>query len=175
MFDCVLPTRNARNGQLFNRRGRLSIRNARFRDDPRPPDPDCSCPTCRTVSRAYLRHLNQCGEILGARLNTIHNLYYYQKLMRGLRDAIAAGGLADFVAEGDEGLIPAAWFAVAGISRAQGIVDKRTGMPSTSLYEAMMQRVPASVTAAWKGTRNCSRMIRSRTSGVQPAYQAPSG
>ena len=63
MFDCVLPTRNARNGQLFTSRGRLSIRNARYKDDPRPPDPDCACPTCRTASRAYLRHLHQAGEM----------------------------------------------------------------------------------------------------------------
>ena len=70
MFDCVLPTRNARNGQLFTRRGRISIRNARYRDDPRPPDPDCACPTCRTASRAYLRHLHLAGEMTAATLMT---------------------------------------------------------------------------------------------------------
>jgi queuine tRNA-ribosyltransferase len=97
MFDCVLPTRNARNGHLFTRYGDVKIRNARYRDDPRPLDPDCACYTCRHYSRAYLRHLEKCGEILGSRLNTIHNLYYYQELMAGLRAAIAAGGLDDFV------------------------------------------------------------------------------
>jgi queuine tRNA-ribosyltransferase len=88
MFDCVLPTRNARNGQLFTRRGRLSIRNARFRDDPRPPDPDCPCPTCRTVSRAYLRHLHVSGEMSAATLMTLHNLFFYLDIMGGLRQSI---------------------------------------------------------------------------------------
>ncbi|HEX9203651.1 MAG TPA: tRNA guanosine(34) transglycosylase Tgt, partial [Vicinamibacteria bacterium] len=77
MFDCVLPTRNARNGQLFTRGGRFSIRNARFRDDSRPPDPDCPCPTCRSTSRAYLRHLHLAGEITAATLLTVHNLFFY--------------------------------------------------------------------------------------------------
>ncbi|HLF95759.1 MAG TPA: tRNA guanosine(34) transglycosylase Tgt [Methylococcaceae bacterium] len=99
MFDCVLPTRNARNGHLFTRFGTLRIRNSRHRDDTRPLDERCSCYTCRNYSRAYLRHLDQCGEILGARLNTIHNLHYYQELMRGLREAIAGERLAEFVAE----------------------------------------------------------------------------
>jgi queuine tRNA-ribosyltransferase len=88
MFDCVLPTRNARNGQLFTRHGRLSIRNARFRDDPRPPDPDCSCPTCRTTSRAYLRHLHQAGEMTAATLMTVHNLFVYLDIMRAMRQSI---------------------------------------------------------------------------------------
>jgi queuine tRNA-ribosyltransferase len=88
MFDCVLPTRNARNGQLFTRRGRLSIRNARFRDDPRPPDPDCPCPTCRTTSRAYLRHLHQAGEMTAATLLTVHNLFVYLDIMRAMRQSI---------------------------------------------------------------------------------------
>ncbi len=99
MFDCVMPTRNARNGHLFTRTGEMKIRNARYRDDTRPLDEVCDCYTCRNYSRAYLRHLDKCGEILGARLNTIHNLYYYQELMRGLREAIGAGQLAAFVKE----------------------------------------------------------------------------
>ena len=92
MFDCVMPTRHARNGYLFTRRGTLRIRNARHRDDTGPLDPDCGCYTCRNYSRAYLRHLERCNEILGARLNTIHNLSYYLSLMAGMRDAIEAGG-----------------------------------------------------------------------------------
>jgi len=97
MFDCVLPTRNARNGHLFTRYGTVKIRNARYRDDETPLDADCGCYTCRNYSRAYLRHLDKCGEILGARLNTIHNLHYYQELMAGLRLAIAERRLAGFV------------------------------------------------------------------------------
>jgi queuine tRNA-ribosyltransferase len=88
MFDCVLPTRNARNGPLFTRHGRLSIRNARYRDDPRPPDPDCPCPTCHTASRAYLRHLHLSGEMTAATLMTIHNLFFYLDIMEGLRQSI---------------------------------------------------------------------------------------
>ena len=99
MFDCVLPTRNARNGYLFTSTGMVRIRNSQFQRDTRPLDEHCDCYTCRNYSRAYLRHLDKAGEILGSRLNTIHNLYYYQKLMRGLRDAIAAGRLEDFVAD----------------------------------------------------------------------------
>jgi queuine tRNA-ribosyltransferase len=99
MFDCVLPTRNARNGFLFTRHGLLRIRNARHREDTGPIDPACDCYTCRHYSRAYLRHLDKCGEILGARLSTIHNLHYYQELMRGLRGAIEQGKLAHFVDE----------------------------------------------------------------------------
>ncbi len=99
MFDCVMPTRNARNGYLFTSRGMLRIRNSRYRDDTRPPDEDCDCYTCRNYSRAYLRHLDKLGEILGSRLNTMHNLYYYQHLMRGLREAISAGRLDDFVTD----------------------------------------------------------------------------
>jgi queuine tRNA-ribosyltransferase len=97
MFDCVLPTRNARNGHLFVPEGVVRIRNARHRSDTGPLDDDCGCYTCRHYSRAYLHHLDRCGEILGARLCTIHNLHYYQSLMRGLREAIEAGRLADFV------------------------------------------------------------------------------
>jgi len=93
MFDCVLPTRNARNDFIYTRRGDLRLRNARFRDDSQPIDAECSCYTCRHFSRAYLYHLSKCGEILGSRLNTIHNLHYYQTLMRELREAIVAGQL----------------------------------------------------------------------------------
>jgi len=96
MFDCVLPTRNARNGYLFTHQGTLRIRNAVHKCDTRPLDETCGCYTCRNYSRAYLRHLDKTGEILGARLNTIHNLHYYQELMRDLREAIAAGCLEQF-------------------------------------------------------------------------------
>ncbi len=99
MFDCVMPTRNARNGYLFTSRGMLRIRNARHARDTGPLDENCDCYTCRNYSRAYLRHLDKTGEILGARLNTIHNLYYYQALMRDLRAAIAENRLRDFVRE----------------------------------------------------------------------------
>jgi queuine tRNA-ribosyltransferase len=88
MFDCVLPTRNARNGQLFTSRGRVSIRNARHRDDPRPPDPTCPCPTCRSASRAYLRHLHQANEITAATLMSLHNLFFYLDMMRAMRQSI---------------------------------------------------------------------------------------
>ena len=92
MFDCVMPTRHARNGYLFTRRGTLRIRNARHREDTGPLDPECPCYTCRNFSRAYLRHLDRCDEILGARLNTIHNLHYYLDLMVQMRAAIESGG-----------------------------------------------------------------------------------
>lgn len=91
MFDCVIPTRHARNGHLFTSRGVVRIRNARYADDTGPLDPACACYTCRHYSRAYLRHLEKCGEMLGPRLGTIHNLHYYQDLMRTLREAIVAG------------------------------------------------------------------------------------
>ena len=97
MFDCVLPTRNARNGWLFTQDGSVKIRNSRYATDTGPLDPNCDCYTCRHYSRAYLRHLQQCNEILGARLATIHNLYYYQALMRGLRGAIEQKRLDEFV------------------------------------------------------------------------------
>lgn len=97
MFDCVLPTRNARNGHLFVSNGVVRIRNARFKTDERALDADCDCYTCQHYSRAYLHHLDKCGEILGARLNTIHNLYYYLSLMAALRDSIRAGSLSAFV------------------------------------------------------------------------------
>ncbi len=99
MFDCVLPTRNARNGWLYTRHGVIKLRNARYRDDLAPLDADCACHTCRNFTRAYLHHLQRVNEMLGARLNTLHNLHYYQELMRGLRAAIAAGRLTEFAAE----------------------------------------------------------------------------
>ena len=89
LFDCVLPTRNARNGHLFVPWGVVRIRNRRYRGDERPIDPACACPACRHYSRAYLHHLDRCGEILGSRLNTIHNLHFYQRMMADMRDAIA--------------------------------------------------------------------------------------
>ena len=99
MFDCVMPTRNARNGHLFTSRGDIRIRNAEHRMSERPLDEACGCYTCRHYSRAYLHHLDKSREILGSRLNTWHNLYYYQSLMRGLREAISAGRLEAFVRE----------------------------------------------------------------------------
>ncbi len=97
MFDCVLPTRNARNGWLFTRHGTVKIRNAAHATDTRPLDETCPCPTCRNFTRAYLHHLQRVNEILGARLNTLHNLFYYQQLMAEMRDAIASGRLDDYV------------------------------------------------------------------------------
>ncbi len=97
MFDCVLPTRSGRTGQALTRRGAVNIKNARHAEDPRPLDPDCACPACRSYSRAYLHHVFKAGEIIAAMLLTWHNLHYYQDLMAGLRAAIAAGRLADFV------------------------------------------------------------------------------
>jgi queuine tRNA-ribosyltransferase len=94
-----MPTRNARNGWLFTRFGNVKIKNARYKDDTGPLDPDCTCHTCRHFTRAYLHHLHRVGEILGARLNTIHNLHYYQELMQSLRQAIEAGTLTRFVAD----------------------------------------------------------------------------
>ncbi|ADJ29030.1 tRNA guanosine(34) transglycosylase Tgt [Nitrosococcus watsonii] len=99
MFDCVMPTRNARNGHLFVREGVIRIRNSTYRKDTRPLDESCTCYTCRHYSRAYLHHLDKSREILGARLNTIHNLHYYQALMEQLRQAIEQDGLERFSAE----------------------------------------------------------------------------
>jgi tRNA-guanine transglycosylase, queuosine-34-forming len=99
MFDCVMPTRNARNGHLFVTEGVVKIRNAKHRNDTSPLDENCDCYTCKNYSRSYLHHLDKCNEILGARLNTIHNLRYYQRVMQGLRDAIDAGTLDEFVQE----------------------------------------------------------------------------
>ncbi|MFN3884434.1 MAG: tRNA guanosine(34) transglycosylase Tgt [Rhodocyclaceae bacterium] len=98
MFDCVLPTRNARNGHLFTRFGDIRIKNARYKNDTRPLDETCDCYCCRHFSRAYLHHLHRCHEILGARLNTIHNLHYYMTLMQEIRAAIEAGTFAAFAA-----------------------------------------------------------------------------
>ncbi|MDA8866557.1 tRNA guanosine(34) transglycosylase Tgt [Porticoccaceae bacterium] len=97
MFDCVMPTRNARNGHLFTSTGVIKIRNAVHRGDPAPLDENCDCYTCQNFSRGYLHHLDKCGEILGAQLNTIHNLRYYQNLMIGMRDAIENDCLEQFV------------------------------------------------------------------------------
>ena len=97
MFDCVMPTRNARNGYLFTRKGLVKIRNEKYQFDTKPVDEACECYTCKNYSRSYLRHLDKCKEILGSRLNTIHNLHYYQDLMRGLRKAIEQGTLPEFV------------------------------------------------------------------------------
>ena len=99
MFDCVMPTRNARNGSLFTGDGVVRIRNARYRDDPLPIEPGCGCYTCQHYSRAYLRHLDQCGEMLGSRLNTVHNLHFYLQLMARLRAAIGRGELQAFAAD----------------------------------------------------------------------------
>ena len=99
MFDCVMPTRNARNGHLFTHSGVVRIRNAVHQHDTGPVDPMCDCYTCQNYSRAYLRHLSRCNEILGARLNTIHNLYYYQTLMRNIREAIEEQRFEQFVQE----------------------------------------------------------------------------
>jgi queuine tRNA-ribosyltransferase len=98
MFDCVMPTRNARNGQLLTETGRVVISNARYRDDMRPPDPECGCDTCRTYSRAYLRHLYVSREILYSRLATLHNLHFTLGLVRRARQAILGGHYADFAA-----------------------------------------------------------------------------
>jgi queuine tRNA-ribosyltransferase len=98
MFDCVMPTRNARNGHLFTRFGDLRIRNARHKDDERPIDETCQCPACRGFSRAYLHHLDRCGEMLGPMLASLHNLHYYLNLMREVREALDAGGFEVFAA-----------------------------------------------------------------------------
>ena len=108
MFDCVLPTRNARNGWLFTRYGDIKIRNARYRSDTTPLDSTCTCYACRQFTRGYLHHLQRANEILGARLATIHNLHYYLTLMAEIREAIATDRLAAFVGR-------------FGIERARGI------------------------------------------------------
>jgi queuine tRNA-ribosyltransferase len=96
MFDCVMPTRNARNGSLFTSLGKVAIKNARYANDQRPLDPNCSCTTCRTVSRAYLRHLYVTGEIAAMVYNTIHNVSFYLDLMRGIRQSVASNSLQAF-------------------------------------------------------------------------------
>ena len=99
MFDCVMPTRNARNGWLFTRFGDIRIRNARYKDDEKPLDETCQCYACRHFSRAYIHHLNRVGEILGAQLSTIHNLHYYLQLMNDMRDAIENDRFNEFTAQ----------------------------------------------------------------------------
>ena len=99
MFDCVMPTRNARNGNLFTSRGQLKLRNARHKTSTLPLDEECSCYTCSNFSRAYLHHLDKCNEILGSQLNTIHNLYFYQQHMAGIRQAIETASLDQFAAQ----------------------------------------------------------------------------
>ena len=96
LFDCVLPTRNARNGQLFTSEGRINIKNARFAEDDRPPDPACGCYTCRSCSRAYLRHLFMAGEINASTLNTLHNLYFYLDTLRAIRESLTFGRFRSF-------------------------------------------------------------------------------
>tara|TARA_B100000575_G_scaffold21726_1_gene14881 strand:+ start:220 stop:1338 length:1119 start_codon:yes stop_codon:yes gene_type:complete len=97
MFDCVIPTRHARNGQLYTSKGKINIRHAKYNDDTSPPDLDCNCYTCTNYSIGYLRHLEKCGEMLGSRLATIHNLHYYHNLMNSIRNSIIAGKLSEFV------------------------------------------------------------------------------
>jgi len=99
MFDCVMPTRNARNGYIFTHSGIVKIRNKKYQKDTRPIDENCGCYTCRHYSRSYLRHLDKCHEILGAELNTIHNLYYYQELMKGIRQALDEDRFDEFVSD----------------------------------------------------------------------------
>jgi queuine tRNA-ribosyltransferase len=96
LFDCVLPTRNARNGQLFTSEGRINIKNARYAEDDRPPDPACRCYTCRTFSRAYLRHLFLAGEMTAATLNTLHNLNFYLDTLREIRESVTFGRFESF-------------------------------------------------------------------------------
>ena len=96
MFDCVMPSRNARNGYLFTSEGVVKIRNAKHKKDIGPLDPNCNCPTCKNYSRAYLHHLQKSNEILGSRLNTLHNLFYYQHLMKSIREAIKSNTFSDF-------------------------------------------------------------------------------
>jgi queuine tRNA-ribosyltransferase len=96
MFDCVMPSRNARNGYLFTSKGVVKIRNAKHKKDTGPLDPNCNCSTCKNYSRAYLHHLQKSNEILGSRLNTLHNLFYYQYLMKSIREAIKSNTFSDF-------------------------------------------------------------------------------
>lgn len=104
MFDCVMPTRNARNGYLFSSRGVVKVRNSANKRSDKPVDDDCSCYTCRNFSRAYLHHLDKCNEILGSHLNTVHNLHFYQHFMAQIRSAIEQGGFDEFYAHSYEQL-----------------------------------------------------------------------
>jgi queuine tRNA-ribosyltransferase len=106
LFDCVMPTRNARNGWLFTKQGNIVIKNAQYRDDARPIEEDCGCYTCRNFSRAYLRHLFVAREILASMLNTIHNLHFYLDLMRRIQKAIAEGVFAEFKAQFEQNVEP---------------------------------------------------------------------
>ena len=99
MFDCVMPTRNARNGHMFTRFGDLKIRNARYKTEDQPVDTTCTCYTCKNFSRAYMHHLDRCGEMLGPMLSSIHNLHYYLNLMQEVRDALDAGRFGEFSAQ----------------------------------------------------------------------------
>ena len=99
MFDCVLPTRNARNGWLYTRNGIIKLRNSQYRFDTSPPDPRCNCYTCAHFSRSYLHHLQRTNEMLGAHLNTVHNLHYYQQLMQEIRTAIENNQFEQFAQE----------------------------------------------------------------------------
>ena len=125
MADCVLPTRCARNGLLFTSRGKLVIRNRAWADDPAPVDPSCHCYTCRTFSRAYLRHLFQAKELLCYRLNSVHNLAYFLSLMRGAREAVRAGRFAAFAAETRAG-----WTELADRSDAPALQPPPVGRQS---------------------------------------------
>ncbi|MGH9794253.1 MAG: tRNA guanosine(34) transglycosylase Tgt [Candidatus Acidiferrales bacterium] len=119
MMDCVLPTRNARNGLLFTSAGRIAIKNAPYAADQRPPDPNCDCAVCTRYSRSYLRHLFASNEMLGAILNTLHNLHFYLTLMRRIRESIAAGRLAQFAAQWQQAL------RAAEIPETAGTADER--------------------------------------------------
>ena len=99
MFDCVMPTRNARNGWLFTRYGDIKIKNAQYRDDLKPIDSSCNCYTCKNFSRAYLHHLYKIGEMLGSRLNTIHNLFFYRQMMVEIREAIQKKSIQTYKAK----------------------------------------------------------------------------
>jgi queuine tRNA-ribosyltransferase len=112
LFDCVIPTRHARNGHLFTATGVINIRNSVYHDDLGPIDPACGCYTCRNYTRSYLRHLDRCKEILGSRLNTIHNLYFYLGLMAAIRGALAAGELQSWA----RGLIAARRAATGAVA-----------------------------------------------------------
>jgi len=118
LFDCVVPTRHGRHGSVFTSRGRLNLRNARHREDREPLDPDCACPACRRHSRAYLRHLVTCGDALGARLLSLHNIAYYMKLVRDMREAIAATRLREWVEVWRAGYFAEEPEAPSGSSRA---------------------------------------------------------
>jgi len=130
LFDCVLPTRNARNGTLFTSSGRLQIKRREFTSDPRPVDETCGCPVCRRFSRAYLRHLYVSGEILSMRLNTLHNLHHYADLMRRARAAIESGGYLSFLEEfRKRQVIPPGSEGVEEIALGREVPERRGGRP----------------------------------------------